>query len=146
MPVRPVPEGRPRVSPYLIVDDAAGLIDFMVGVFDAEVLVRHLTSDGRVMHAEVRVVDSVLMVGGANAQWPAVPAALHIYVEDVDAVYARAVAATATALESPVTKFYGDRSAHVISPGGVAWFITTHVEDVTDDEMARRMKAAQSPA
>jgi uncharacterized glyoxalase superfamily protein PhnB len=146
MSVRPVPESRPRVSPYLIVDDAGGLIDFMVRVFDAEVLARHLTSDGRVMHAEVRVVDSVVMVGGASAQWPPVPAALHIYVEDVDAAYARAVAAAARSLEAPVTKFYGDRSAHLVSPGGVTWFITTHVEDVTDDEMARRMKAGQARA
>jgi uncharacterized glyoxalase superfamily protein PhnB len=142
MSVRPIPEGHPRVSPYLIVDDAAALLDFTVRVFDSQILSRHLTPDGRVIHAEVRIVDSVVMVGGASAQWPPVPAALHIYVEDVDAVYARAIAAGGTSLEAPVTKFYGDRSAHVTSPGGVTWFITTHVEDVSDDEMERRMTAA----
>lgn len=142
MSVRPIPEGHPRVSPYLMVDDASALLAFMVDVFDAQILSRHLTPDGRVMHAEVRIVDSVVMVGGANAQWPPVPAALHIYVEDVDSVHTRAVAAGGRSLEAPVTKFYGDRSAHVTSPGGVTWFITTHVEDVSDEEMERRMKAA----
>lgn len=146
MSVRPVPEGHPRVSPYLIVRDAADVLDFMARAFDAHELNRHLTPDGSVMHAEMRIHDSVIMVGGANETWPPVPAALHVYVEDVDAVYRRALDAGATSVSEPTNQFYGDRSAHVTSPGGVTWFITTHVEDVPAEEMQRRMKAARARA
>lgn len=146
MAVRPIPESYPRVSPYLIVDDAAALLDFAARVFDAQEVGRHLTPDGGVMHAELRIHDSVIMVGGASDKWPPVPAALHIYVEDVDAVYRRALEAGATSVSEPTNQFYGDRSAHVTSPGGVTWFITTHVEDVSSDEMARRMEAASERA
>lgn len=146
MSVRPIPEGHPRVSPYLIVRDAATVLDFMVHTFEAQELSRHLTPDGDVMHAEVRIHDSVIMVGGANEQWPPVSAALHVYVEDVDAVYRRALEAGATSVSEPTNQFYGDRSAHVTSPGGVTWFITTHVEDVSADEMQRRMEAARARA
>ena len=141
MSVRPIPDGYPRVCPYLIVRGAAGLLGFMRAVFDAEEVSRHDTPDGDVMHAEVRIGDSLIMVGGANDRWPAVPAALHIYVEHVDEVYRRALDNGATSLNEPTDQFYGDRSAHVKDLSGTTWFITTHIEDVSKEEMARRAAA-----
>ena len=141
MPVRPIPEGHPRVSPYLIVHRAARLLDFMTAVFAAQVLTRHTTPDGDVMHAEARIGDSVVMIGGAGEKWPPIPAALHIYVEDVDALHRRAVEWGATSVSGPADQFYGDRSATVKDDSGTTWFISTHVEDVSEDEMARRMAA-----
>jgi uncharacterized glyoxalase superfamily protein PhnB len=139
MTVSAIPTGYPRVSPYLIVDDAAATLAFMTDVFDGELLGQHTLPDGRIMHAEVRIGDSVVMVGGASPQWPAVPAALHIYVPDVDATYRAALATGAQSVTAPETKPYGDRSAYVTDACGTMWFISMHVEDVPADELARRM-------
>ena len=139
MTVSPIPAGYPRVSPYLIVDDADGTLAFMLRVFDGESLRRHTTPDGRIMHAEVRLGDAVVMVGAAGPEWPAVPAALHIYVTNADETYRRAVAAGAVTVTEPTTQPYGDRSAYVRDVSGTTWFISTHVEDVSDEELARRM-------
>ncbi len=130
--VSAVPEGYPRVSPYLIVEPAEAAIDFMLTVLGGTEVRRHLTPEGRVMHAEVRIGDSLVMVGGANPEWPAVPAALHVYVDDVDATYTQALAAGATSVSAPETKPYGDRSAYVKDAAGTIWFISTHVEDVAE--------------
>lgn len=139
MTVSAIPAGYPRVSPYLIVDDAAATLVFMTSVFGGEPLGQHTLPDGRIMHAEVRIGDSVVMVGGASSQWPAVPAALHIYVSDVDATYRAAIDAGAQSVTAPETKPYGDRSAYVTDACGTMWFISTHVEDVPADELARRI-------
>lgn len=129
MTIAPIPEGYPRVSPYLIVGDAHASLQFMVAAFDGEVVRQHLRPDGDVMHAEVRIGDALIMVGGANPEWPAVPAALHIYVPDVDATYPRALAAGARSVSPPETKPYGDRSAYVTDASGTMWFISTRVAD-----------------
>jgi uncharacterized glyoxalase superfamily protein PhnB len=97
--------------------------------------------DGSVGHAEVRIGDSVVMVGQAGDAWPAVASALHLYVTDVDATYKTAVAAGATSKDEPEDQFYGDRRANVIDPAGNQWFIATHVEDVPPEEMETRAKA-----
>jgi PhnB protein len=97
--------------------------------------------DGSVGHAEVRIGDSVVMVGGAGGEWPAVRAALHLYVADVDASYQAALAAGATSTAEPADQFYGDRRANVIDSAGNQWFIATHVEDVSPEELERRAAA-----
>lgn len=137
-PVQPIPDGYHTVTPYLLVEDAAGLIPFLERAFGATLLGRYDSPDGRLMHASLQIGDSKVMMGQAAEQWPAMPAMLHLYVEDVDAVYRRAVEAGARSIREPEDQFYGDRSGGVVDPAGNQWWITTHIEDVSDEEMARR--------
>jgi uncharacterized glyoxalase superfamily protein PhnB len=138
-----VPANHNCVSPYLVVADAATLIAYTRSVFDATEIGRHAMPDGRIMHAEVRIGDSVVMIGEAPDRTAG--SMVHVYVPDVDATHARAVAAGGTSTRPPTTMFYGDRIAMVTDPSGVTWAISTHVEDVSDAEMARRMAAQKPP-
>jgi PhnB protein len=133
-----IPEGYPQVSPYLIVDDPAGLIQFITQVFGAKEVRRHADDKGRIAHAEMRIGDSVIMMGGATEQWPPAPAALYVYVEDTDAAYRRGLAAGATSLQEPADQFYGDRTAGVRDTFGNQWFIGTHIESMSEEEMTKR--------
>jgi uncharacterized glyoxalase superfamily protein PhnB len=142
MTVRPIPEGYGTVTPYLIVPDAAAQIDFMRKAFGAVETGRFATPDGRIMHASVRVGDSPVMLGEATDEWKPMPCVLHLYVEDTDAAYATAIAAGARSLREPADQFYGDRAAGVVDDAGNQWWIATHVEDVSREEMERRMKQA----
>jgi uncharacterized glyoxalase superfamily protein PhnB len=121
--------GFATVTPYLIVHDAPRLIDFLVQVFGAEELRRDLHQDGSIMNAEVRVGTSLVELAEASDTWPAVPAALHVYVPDTDAVYARALAAGAVSPYEPVDMPYGERSAGVKDAGGNQWFLATYQEE-----------------
>jgi PhnB protein len=141
--VKPIPEGYHTITPYLIVEGVPKLIDFLKSVFGAEEMERFTDSEGEVMHAEVRIGDSVLMMGGAKGDWKAMPASLYIYVKDTDAAYNRALQAGATSINEPSDKFYGDRNAGVKDPFGNLWFIATHVEDVSREEMKRRSEEAK---
>jgi PhnB protein len=138
MATQPIPDGYHTVTPYLIVDDADGVISFLREAFGAEELMRMNMPDGSVMHAELQLGDSKLMLGGASERWPAHPSVLHLYLEDVDAAYHRALAAGATSVMEPADQFYGDRQAGVRDLAGNQWWIATHVEDVPPDEMQRR--------
>jgi PhnB protein len=140
MAVKSVPEGYHTVTPYLIVKDVGGLIDFLKQVFGAEERERNLAPDGSVMHAEVRIGDSVVMMASANDANPAMPTMLHLYIEDTDATYRRALAAGANSIREPEDQFYGDRSGGVRDAFGNQWWLSTHIEDVPPDEMERRMK------
>jgi uncharacterized glyoxalase superfamily protein PhnB len=133
-----IPEGYPQVSPYLIVDEPAALIQFIVDVLGGKETRRHEDDKGRIAHAEARIGDSVIMMGGATEQWPAAPAALYVYVEDTDAAYQRGLAAGATSLQEPADQFYGDRTAGVRDRFGNQWFIGTHIEAMSDEEMKKR--------
>lgn len=124
--VKPVREGFHTVTPYIIVSAAAGLIDFVKQAFGAEELYRGTGSAGGV-HAEVKIQDSMLMIGGGEAlRHAATPTALHLYVKDADAVYHRALEAGATVLHKPVDQPYGDREASVKDLAGNHWYIATH--------------------
>lgn len=138
MTVQPIPEGYRSVTPYLLVERADALLDFTRRAFDAEERTRMDRPDGTVGHAEIVIGDSVVMVGEAGGDWPAMPASLHVYVEDCDATYARALEAGGTSVQEPADQFYGDRSSGVRDPVGNVWWIVTHVEDVPEEEMARR--------
>ena len=134
------PEGFHTVNPYLAVKGAAQVLDFLIKAFGAvEVGERFKGPDGAIMHAAVRIGDSMVEVSDAPGE--PMPAALHMYVEDTDAAYQRAMQAGGTSLREPMTTFYGDRSAGVKDPGGNSWWIACHVEDVSQEEMVRRMKA-----
>ena len=144
--VKPVPEGYHNVTPYLIVDGAAGAIEFYRKAFGATELMRIAAPGGKVGHAEIRIGDSRIMLAdefpdmGARSTkaFGGSPVNLHLYVEDVDAVVERAVSAGAK-LERPVKdQFYGDRSGAFEDPYGHLWHISTHKEDVPEDELKRR--------
>jgi uncharacterized glyoxalase superfamily protein PhnB len=124
------PQGYSSVSPYLIVDDARRTITFLVRAFDAVELRRFLHPSGQVMHAEVRVDDTVIMLadGDPSGEWPPAPASVHIYVADVDATYRRAIEAGATSVQEPVKKDDPDRRGGVRDAGGTTWWIATVVE------------------
>jgi PhnB protein len=122
------PDGYSTVSPYLIAAGAQHVIDFTRRAFGASELRRFDLPDGSIMHAEVRIGDTVVMVGDAGGDWPAVPAHLHVYVEDVDATYQRALAAGGVAVQAPERKGDDpDRRGGVKDPAGNTWWISTQV-------------------
>jgi PhnB protein len=142
---RPIPEGYGTVTPYLCVSDATKLIDFLKQAFDAQLLFKMDGPGGRIMHAEMTIGDSRIMLGqptpGQETQ-----AMIHLYVPDTDATYKRAIAAGGTSVREPADQFYGDRSGGVRDMFGNQWYIATHVEDVTPEEMDRRMAAMKAHA
>ena len=142
VPVKPIPEGYHTVTPYLVVQGAGKLIDFMKAAFNAQEMFRMPMPDGSIGHAEMRIGNSAIMLGEANDQHKAMPPCLQLYLEDVDAVYARAVAAGATPVAEPANQFYGDRRGGVQDMCGNYWWMATHIEDVSEEEMKRRMEAA----
>lgn len=141
MPVSPVPQGFHTVTPYLFVRDVPRLLDFLAAAFGAVELDRTVSGSGRVMHALVRIGDSMVSMGEANDRFPAAPASLLMYVPDTDAVYRQALAAGGVSILEPTDQFYGDRNAGVLDPGGNSWWIATRLEDVPPEEMARRAAA-----
>jgi uncharacterized glyoxalase superfamily protein PhnB len=141
MAVKPIPEGYHTITPHLTVQGVAKLIDFLKKAFDAKEIMSHPGPDGRIMHAEVKIGDSIVMMGEAGGEWQPMPAALYIYVPDTDATYKRAIQAGATSVREPADQFYGDRSGGVKDPCGNQWWIGTHKEDVSPEEMKKRMDA-----
>jgi len=140
--VKYIPDGYQAVIPYLVVEDVAELVDFITRVFDGKEGHRSMRPDGTIMHTEVRIGDSVVMMGGANQQWKAMPAGLYIYVPDTDAAYKRALEAGATSVMEPANQFYGDRNAGVKDYAGNYWWIGTHIEDVSPEEIEKRYAAS----
>ncbi|MEW6128639.1 MAG: VOC family protein [Acidobacteriota bacterium] len=136
--VKPIPDGYRTITPYLIVDDVAPLIEFLQKVFDAKTLFSMSRPDGKIGHAEIEIGDSKIMIGSAMADWKALPSMIYLYMPDTDATYKRALEAGAKSLMEPADQFYGDRNAGVQDSSGVTWWIATHVEDVSPEEMKRR--------
>ena len=141
----PIPTGFGTVTPFLCVTDAVKLIDFLKQAFAAEVTFRMDGPDGSVAHAEVNIGNSKVMIGQVPAD-RAMRAMLHLYVTDTDAAYNRAIAAGATSVREPADQFYGDRSGGVRDMWGNEWWMATHIEDVSPEEMERRMKAMSARA
>lgn len=121
------PAGYSTVSPYLIVSGASATIDFLARVFGGTELRRFPAEDGGVMHAEVRIGDSVIMLADAVPDWPPIGAHVHIYVPDVDDTYRRALEAGATGVQEPVQKDDEDKCGGVKDAGGTTWWISTRV-------------------
>jgi PhnB protein len=146
MAVKHIPEGYQAVTPYLVVQNASQLIDFLKRSFGAEEAGDRMTRpDGKVMHAEVRIGGAPIMLCEPMMNLQAAPASIYLYVEDVDAAYRRALEAGATSLMEPADQFYGDRSGGVKDSQGNIWWIGTHIEDVAPEELAKRA-AAHQPA
>jgi PhnB protein len=150
MAVKPIPEGYPQVIPYLTVEGAGAAIDFYLSVFGARERVRMPGPDGKVGHAELELGDSVIMLADASPDMGnrtpqslgGTPVTMMVYVDDVDAVFERAIKAGATEDRKVEDQFYGDRAGQIVDPFGHKWFIATHVEDVPPEEMAKRAAAA----
>jgi PhnB protein len=144
--VNPIPAGYHSVTPYLIVEGAARLIEFMKQAFGAEEIYRSAKPDGTLGHCQVRIGDSMVELADGNEQWKTMRSALHLYVPDTDATFRRAIEAGATSLFEPADMFYGDRSGGVVDPAGNHWYIATRKEELSEEEIARRAAAAGKSA
>ena len=150
--VNPIPEGYPRVTPYLYIDGAAEAIDFYEKVLGAKERMRLPGPDGKLGHAELEMGNSVVMLADQNLNMDirgpkeigGTPVSLHVYVEDVDAAYAAGLDAGATSLRELENQFYGDRTGTFEDPWGHHWTVATHVEDVSADEMEKRAAEVMS--
>jgi PhnB protein len=137
------PAGSHTVIPYLVVQDAAALIDFTTSALGAVETERMLRQDGTIMHAEVRIGDSIVMIGQAPAGAAAMPGMLYVYVPDVDAAYQAMLSEGATSLQEPKDEFYGHRTAGAVDSNGNQWWLATVVEKLSPEEQQRR--AAEQP-
>ena len=141
MPVSHIPAGYRTLTPGCTLRGAAQAIQLYQQIFGARTRVRMDAPDGTVAHAELEFGDSLLMLGEASEQFPPHGARLMMYVPDVDALFQRAVAAGFTVNAPLQVQFWGDRTGRVTDPHGNEWYLATHVEDVTEEEMKRRMAA-----
>lgn len=152
MAVKPVPDGYHTVTPYLIVSGAAQAIDFYTRAFGATELMRMPDAKGRIGHAEIRIGDSVIMLADEHPEMGyrgpralgGTSVSILLYVPDVDAMFERAIKAGGKSQRPVADQFYGDRMGTLEDPFGHAWTIGTHVEDVSDEEIKRRMAAAHA--
>jgi PhnB protein len=136
---RPIPEDYGSITPYVIVRGAAQFIEFLKKAFGAEERGRVPNEDGTLGHAEVRIGNRVLMMFDAKADWPDTPSFLTVYVEDCDAVHHRALQAGATEVTKLSDDPFGNRGSRIRDPFGNIWWIQTHMEDVDEAEMMKRM-------
>jgi len=150
MPVSPIPEGYHSVTPYLVLKNAAAAIEFYKKAFDAVELFRMPGPGGKIGHAEIKIGDSRVMLSDEypemGFQGPeslgGTPVSLMIYVADVDKIYPQAIAAGGKELRPLQDQFYGDRCGTLADPFGHVWTVSTHVEDVSAEELAKRAEAA----
>jgi PhnB protein len=136
--VKPIPDGYQVVTPILLVKDADKLIEFMKRTFDAREHQLGRRPNGDIWHADLTIAGAHIMISEAGGSFPPAPAALNIYVPDVDATYQRALDAGAASVTPPGNRFYGDRNAVVRDRTGIVWTIATHVEDIPAEELKRR--------
>jgi PhnB protein len=148
----PIPSDYPRVTPYLIVDGASAAIDFYSSVLGAVERMRMAGPGGKVGHAELGIGDSVIMLADEHLDMDVrgprtiggTPVTLHVYVENADDAFERAIQAGAKSMRPVEDKFYGDRSGQFEDPFGHRWDVATHVEDVPPEEMSKRAAAAMA--
>jgi PhnB protein len=147
---KPVPQGFHTATPYLIIKGAAEAIEFYKKVFGASEISRQADSSGTVRHGEIKIGDSMLMIADEFSEFPewrgpeargGTPVHIYLYVEDCDATFGRAIAAGAKEILPLKDQFYGDRSGGIKDPYGHIWYIATHKEDLSHDEIERRAAA-----
>jgi PhnB protein len=138
MAVNYKPAETQNVIPYLVVPDADKELAFVKEVFGAKEIRVSRDPSGRIMHAQVKIGDSMVMMAQANEHFAALTAAIYIYLPDVDAAHKRALASGAASMMEPADQFYGDRNSGVKDSNGVQWWIAAHIEDVSEEELNRR--------
>lgn len=138
MTVKFIPDGFHTVTPYLTIQGANQLLEFLKLAFDAEEVLCMKQPDGTVKRAAVRIGDSMVELSEAKAGWMPMPGAIHLYVSDTDVVYQRSLQAGATSLQEPTEMYYGERGAAVKDPVGNHWYIATHTENLSPEELLRR--------
>ncbi len=136
----PTPQNYGTVTPYLIVDGVPRLIDFLRETFHAEERTRINDKKDHVGHAEIKIGNSIVMMADSTPQYNPIPSQLYIYVENVEDYYRRGLKAGGISEQEPTTQFYGDRTAAVKDPTGNIWWIASRVEEVSSEEMEKRMK------
>jgi uncharacterized glyoxalase superfamily protein PhnB len=141
MAAKPVPDGYHTVTPYLTVRGAENVIEFLKQVFGAEMSEIIKRPDGSIMHAQVKIGDSRVMIADESENAKATPSTLYVYVPNVDSVYERAIKFGGKSVMEPTDMFYGDRSGGVKDPSGNSWFVATHREDVAPQELQKRAEA-----
>jgi len=149
--VKPVPEGFHTVTPYLVVDDGARAIDFYQQAFGAKEVMRMPGPDGKISHAEIKIGDSIIMLGPAQAttgvrspqSLGGSTVSIFLYLEDVDSTFKKALSAGAREAQPLADQLWGDRYGRLTDPFGHSWSLATHTEDVSPEEMKRRMQAMQ---
>src|SRR5215475_10021168 len=146
MSVKPIPDGFHAVTPYLFVEGASRLIEFICAAFDGEVMFQQKRPDGAVMHATIRIGDSMLMLADPTLEFGAMPSSIYLYVSDCNTVYERALASGGVSVFPMMTLPSGERYGGVKDPCGNIWWIATHVEDVSPEEQERRWKNFQMPS
>jgi PhnB protein len=150
--VKPVPDGYHSITPYLFIKGAADAIDYYKNVFGAKERMRMPGPNGRVMHAELEIGDSIVMLADENLEIGAkspktlggTSSTLHVYFDNVDNIAEKAVKTGATLVRPLKDEFYGDRAASIVDPFGHMWSIATHIEDVSPEEMKKRMSKAMA--
>lgn len=141
MTTKPIPDGYHTVTPYLMVNGAPKLVEFIKKAFEGQETERMHRPDGSIGHAELRIGDSVVMLADAHGQSKPMPASIYLYVKDVDATFKRALQAGATSTQEPSNQFYGDRSGAIEDPVGNHWWIATRIESVSRQELAKRAES-----
>jgi len=138
MSVTTIPRGSQTIIPYLLVPNVAGLIDFLRETFDASEIYRSNGPNGTVIHAQLKIGTSIVMMGEAKPDHLTMPTMLYIYVHNVDEAYRMAIAAGATSIREPMDEYYGDRTAGVQDVSGNQWWIASYPEEISTEELARR--------
>lgn len=138
--VKPIPDGFTTLTPYLIVGNADAELAFLEKAFGAQPTHLARMPDGTIMHVSMKLGTSMLMMGQAGGPWKPMPSCVYMYVPDVDATYQRALDAGAKSVQEPKDQFYGDRTSGVEDANGNMWWIGTHIEDVSEEELQRRSK------
>ncbi|GIE93348.1 VOC family protein [Paractinoplanes rishiriensis] len=134
------PEGYTTVAPWVVTDDTGALLDFITAAFEGVETGRVPTEDGLIGHAEIRVGDTVVLAFDRRPEWPAMPSLLRVFVADADAAFGRAVAAGATVVTGLDDNAFGQRGGRVRDPFGNIWWVVSHVEDVPENEVWRRLQ------
>lgn len=145
MTVKFIPDGFHTVTPYLTVQGANQLLEFVKTAFDAEEVLCMKQPDGAIRYAAVKIGNSIVELAEAKADGTSMPGAIHLYVSDTDAVYTRSLQAGATSLQAPADMYYGERGVAVKDPVGNHWYIATHTEDLSPEELAKREAAFVQP-
>ncbi len=143
MSIKPIPDGYHTITPYFVTKNSREFIEFLKKAFNAESVSMSESPDGKVMHAEIRIGDSMMMLSEASESYPAVNGLIYLYVNDTDAIYKQALEAGAESLMEPADQFYGDRNAGVKDTFGNTWWIGTHIENVSEEEIGKRHKEHQ---